>query len=305
LRYTIAIFLLCLAAAELVIPAKTLRTSSGGDADRVGLPRVMFWAWERPDDLRGLDPRNAGVAFLAGTIYLRPEPAEGPTPPDDAVIMRPRLQPLYVAPQTPLMAVIRIETPDASSVQGYRTAWEPGREPSPDQEYGEAQRHRVVEIIATLASAPRVQAVQIDFDAAQSERGFYRLLLEDLRRRLPHEKRLSITALASWCVRDAWLGELAPGTIDEAVPMLFRMGPRAADIRELVKNGGEFPVAACRDSVGVSTDEPFSQEILSGRLPGNSASWGHKRIYVFHSGTWAKESIGAAIGELRQWHGEF
>jgi hypothetical protein len=56
LRYTIAIFLLCLAAAELVIPAKTLRTSSGGDADRMGLPRVMFWAWERPDDLRGLDP---------------------------------------------------------------------------------------------------------------------------------------------------------------------------------------------------------------------------------------------------------
>ena len=32
-------------------------------------PRVMLWAWERPEDLRGLGS-DTGVAFLAQTISL-------------------------------------------------------------------------------------------------------------------------------------------------------------------------------------------------------------------------------------------
>ena len=35
------------------------------------MPRVVLWAWERPVDLRFIDPRKAGVAFLARTIHLR------------------------------------------------------------------------------------------------------------------------------------------------------------------------------------------------------------------------------------------
>ncbi|MBV9442948.1 MAG: hypothetical protein JO217_09650 [Acidobacteriaceae bacterium] len=30
----------------------------------------MLWAWERPDDLRFVDVRKAGVAFLAPTIFF-------------------------------------------------------------------------------------------------------------------------------------------------------------------------------------------------------------------------------------------
>ena len=38
-----------------------------------GFPKVLLWAWQRPEDLRFLDPQRAGVAFLAATITLSGE----------------------------------------------------------------------------------------------------------------------------------------------------------------------------------------------------------------------------------------
>src|SRR5262245_21459877 len=63
-------------------------------------PRVILWAWERPEDLRFLSPDQAGVAFLARTIRFDGR----------RVYTRARLQPLLFAPGTPLMAVVRIES---------------------------------------------------------------------------------------------------------------------------------------------------------------------------------------------------
>src|SRR5579863_2301895 len=34
-------------------------------------PRTMVWAWERPEKLDFIDPREVGVAFLARTVYIR------------------------------------------------------------------------------------------------------------------------------------------------------------------------------------------------------------------------------------------
>src|ERR1700687_4297711 len=48
------------------------------------MPRVVLWAWERPVDLRFINPRETGVAFLARTVYPR----------SSEVVVRPRLQPL-------------------------------------------------------------------------------------------------------------------------------------------------------------------------------------------------------------------
>ena len=62
-------------------------------------PRVVLWAWERPEILNFIDPREVGVAFLARTIVLRGQ----------GVVVRPRLQPLGVPPGTALTAVVRIE----------------------------------------------------------------------------------------------------------------------------------------------------------------------------------------------------
>ncbi len=186
-------------------------------------PRVMLWAWERPEKLDFINPREAGVAFLARTVYLR----------GGMVTVRPRLQPLVVAPGTALMAVVRIEAQDS----------------------GPVARIEVEHAILDATELRGVRALQIDFDAKVSERDFYRGVLLDLRRVLPASIPLSITALASWCEYDDWISGLP---VAEAVPMLFRMGA------ESYRPGDDFRPGMCRTSVGISTDEPLA-EIPHGR----------------------------------------
>ena len=216
-------------------------------------PRVMLWAWERPEKLDFINPRETGVAFLARTIYLR----------GGMVTVRPRLQPLVVAPGTALMAVVRIESqPDTERVG----------EPAP--------RIAVEHAILDATELHGVRALQIDFDARASEREFYRAILMDLRRVLPASMPLSITALASWCEYDGWISGIP---VTEAVPMLFRMGA------ESYRAGSDFRVSACRTSVGISTDEPLSG-IPRGR-----------RVYIFHPRSWSANELRAALEEVKRW----
>src|SRR5882724_3846007 len=162
------------------------------------LPDTVFWSWEHPEDLSFLKANNSaskiGIAYLAKTLLLK----------DDNVSVRPRLQPLAFPEGATLIAVVRIET-DRSGVPDLSTS----------------QRATVAAQISDLARQKNVAAVQIDFDAKQSERTFYRNLIVDLRHDWPDRTGLSITALASWCISDTWIKDLP---IDDAVPMLFRMG---------------------------------------------------------------------------------
>ena len=64
------------------------------------VPPLVLWAWERPEDLRFLDPTRVGVAFLAQRVRLGPK----------GVSYYPRMQPLRVAQETSLVAVVRVET---------------------------------------------------------------------------------------------------------------------------------------------------------------------------------------------------
>lgn len=180
-------------------------------------PRTMVWAWERPEKLDFIDPREVGVAFLARTIYIR----------GGVVTVRPRLQPLMVTPGTALMAVVRIESHGVAS----------------------ASRAEVEHAILDATELRGVRALQIDYDARASERDFYRALLVDVRRVLPSSMPLSMTALASWCESDNWISGLP---VTEAVPMLFRMGAG-----ESYQPGEDFRPGVCRSSVGISTDEPL------------------------------------------------
>ena len=86
----------------------------------------------------------------------------------------------------------------------------------------------IASLIVRTITLPRVRGVQIDFDATLSERDAYRALIHDVRKRLGPATPLSITALASWCIGDDWLNGLP---VDEAIPMLFRMGPVNANWR--------------------------------------------------------------------------
>jgi hypothetical protein len=235
------------------------------------------------------------VAFLAKTIYLPFPYRYSAQNQSDEITIRPRLQPLRVAPGTPLIAVARIETSLEQSPGASRqtVAFSPSSSP-----YSASQREQIAAEIAALQELPTIRAIQIDFDATLSERSFYSSLLYDVRRKLPASLPLSITALASWCIGDPWLQQLPPGTIDEAVPMLFRMGPDGPNIAKFLRSGDEFPVPACQGSLGLSTDESLSKGLLSGQFAGTPPSWRDKRIYVFASRPWTQS---AADSILKEW----
>src|SRR5258708_27436194 len=76
------------------------RNSLNSNARLNQLPRVILWAWERPTDLRFINPHDVGVAFLARTIRLRA----------NEVTVRPRLQPLNLPDGTSVIAVARVES---------------------------------------------------------------------------------------------------------------------------------------------------------------------------------------------------
>jgi hypothetical protein len=258
------------------------------------LPPVYLWAWERPDDLRFLGEKRIGVAFLAKTLFLQSPAVSTANDATNGVEVRPRRQPLRVPAGTPLMAVVRIETSRGAIAAKYQ-------ESSRGSEvFLEKQVARATEEIGEAARLPGVNAVQIDFDAARSEHGLYRALLIETRKRIPANTPLSITALASWCIGDRWLDQLPPGTIDEAVPMLFRMGPGGAEIVNFVRSGREFPVAVCKNSIGISTDEALSRSILSGELPFNRDSRAPKRIYLFAPQRWDPVGTAALLQEIGQ-----
>jgi len=258
------------------------------------LPSVYLWAWERPEDLRFLAGKRIGVAFLAKTLFLRSPATITASDTASGVEVRPRMQPLHVLAGTPLTAVVRIETSQGAVAA---TSQDSSRGP---EVLSENQVSRATEEIAEAARLPGVSAVQIDFDATRSEQALYRALLTETRKRIPANTRLSITALASWCIGDRWLDQLPPGTIDEAVPMLFRMGPGGAEIVNFARSGKEFPVAACKNSLGISTDEAFSRAILSGELPFNRDSRTPKRIYLFAPQRWDPVGTAALLQEIGQ-----
>ncbi|HEV2836921.1 MAG TPA: hypothetical protein VGW58_16500 [Pyrinomonadaceae bacterium] len=217
-------------------------------------PRVFLWAWERPEDLRFIDPQTTGVAFLAKTLYLR----------GNNVVVRPRLQPLQLAPGTKLVAVVRIET---------------DRQNPPI--LSDSQLQQTANEILNLSA---VSVVQIDFDAVVSERTFYRNLLQKLRRDLPPETPLSITALASWCAGDDWLTDLP---IDEAVPMLFRMGVERRQFQRRLQSGQSFESSRCQGAAGVSTDEPVNTPVVN-------------RLYIFNPQPWTQDSLDRAMEVYRR-----
>jgi hypothetical protein len=303
----VAIFLVCLSlpfVAKLQLARAFLRHLHSRNLNRVNrfgqdprvveLPNLFFWAWERPEDLRFLESKNAGVAFLAKTIYVPESGGNRRNTEGDSLFVRPRLQPLRIAPDTPLIAVVRIETRSGRQPSSYATdVSQTFSLPS----FTSLQNQRIIDEIVDLQKLPNIRAIQIDFDATVSERASYASLLKELRHRLPTSLPLSITALASWCIGDPWLDQLPPGTIDEAVPMLFRMGPDGANVSRFLHSGDEFRVSSCQSSLGLSTDEPLSNAIMKGMHP-NAPSLSHsKRIYVFSPRAWTQAGAEAVLKE--------
>ena len=244
----------CLLVVQLFCAGSALSSSR---RQPTKLPHIVLWAWERPEDLRFIDPQKVAVAFLASSIELS----------GDRVLVQPRLQPLRIPEGTTLIGVVRITT-DIRSI--------------PLLSAGQ-MRVTAGDILKIIRTAD-VRGIQIDFDATKSERPFYHELLTALRRKLPDSISLSITALASWCLYDTWIADLP---LDDAVPMLFRLGPDRLQILGRLKAGGDFSIPICRHSVGISTDEPVPA------IPSN------RRIYIFSPHPWSRESFESMMKEIK------
>ncbi len=220
------VWLLALTAAGLTAVATAHRAVEAPATSPPSGPLVL-WAWERPEDLRFLAAAPGrgpvAVALLVGTLELR----------GDGARWHGRRQPLALPSTAEQVAVVRIEV-----AAGVAPSLSPG------------QRRQAV--TAILAASRDHHVLQIDFDARRSERAFYTALLHDLRRERPAPSRLAITALASWCLGDPWLAELP---IDEAVPMLFRLGSGEVAVRRELSRGTDFRSPLCRQSYGLATDE--------------------------------------------------
>ena len=228
------------------------------------LPRITVWAWERREDLRELDRRTTAVAYLDRTVLVDARGLE----------VLPRRQPMLLPAVDGLtrIAVVRIETrPGAPANDTAATA--------------------VAEAVVEAAGQPGLAALQVDFDARQSERAWYARVLRRVRSRMPPELPLSITALASWCSYDgSWLHMLP---IDEVVPMLFRMEP---DRRRIAERSGLRGVEAvadftirepqCLNSAGISTTEAWPRNLAG------------KRVYIFPDRGWARDGLAETVRSL-------
>jgi hypothetical protein len=228
------------------------KLASRNRLDENRFPQRIVWAWERPEDLEFLDSGEFGVAFLAQTLILK----------GDEVVFKPRRQPLKVGPRTRLIAVTRIES---QKTTGLPTA------------LNASQRGQLVDLVLNTLDLTNVSAIQIDFDATVSEREFYRSLLHDLRNTLPDNVPLSMTALASFCVGDRWLEDLP---VDEAVPMIFRMGTDDRTIKSFLARGNDFREPLCRQSYGIAIDEPVELKFNRSR-----------RRYVFNVRAWTADDV--------------
>jgi hypothetical protein len=234
------------------------RVTSLRPGARLDLPPLMLWSWDHNEDLRFLDASDTGVALLAATLTLRGE----------SVDLSPRHNPLALPPGTRRVAVAHVETDRAA----------------PPILSGE-QRRRLVEALASVGEEIPSRVLQVDFEAAASQREFLIDAVAALRRRLPGAA-LSVTALASWCANESWTSRLAA---DEVVPMLFRMGYDGRRVRARLAGGGDFRGTECRGSLGVATDD-WPAALPPGR-----------RIYVFSPRRWTAQSYAMVRARINPW----
>lgn len=219
-------------------------------------PQLILWAWERPEDLRFA--KGTEIALQTGFIELS----------GAGLRTRGRRFPLK-ATQPPETVVVHVQIDHAKPL-----VWAP------------SLRERVATAVHHYATEVPAARVQLDFEVRESERQVLLDVLRDLRRALPAKTRLSMTALASWCMTENWL-EDAP--VDEIVPMLFRMQTGGDSIIKTLAMGGDFRHPRCRDALAISTDSPILRA-----PPG-------RRVYLFNPRSWVREDFRKAQHAVEAW----
>jgi len=214
--------------------------------------KIYVWAWERPEDLRFLsnigDSNN--IVYYAGGIVIR----------NGRLDIQPRINNLLTTQSARLIPIIRIDNFDTSAV------------------FTDILLQKVEDFIVTVCKHPSVVGCQVDFDARTSEHVIYANLLDSIKKRLPENIPLSITALVSWCDEFSWLNETS---IDFAVPMFYRMGPDRDQIQDDRVGLTFMKSPKCQSAVGLSIDEIVpAKKYIRG-----------KDIYLFNDQSWTEENF--------------
>jgi len=217
------------------------------------LPARMAWVWDRPQPALPW-PAEVGVAYQQATVRLSGASAQ----------VRLRRWPLPLPAHTVPLPVVHVSL----------DALHPPR-------WDAAQQALVRQAVLAAWGRSPSGWVQIDLEARPSQRAGYLALLQSLQAQRQQVQpqtgqplRLSVTALASWCMGDPWL---PAALVDEIVPMYFHMGRDGPRIRTQLAQQGQASVAACRASSGW---------LLGERLALPAAQGQAHRLYHFNTRAW-------------------
>ncbi|HEY9678729.1 MAG TPA: hypothetical protein V6C76_12015 [Drouetiella sp.] len=235
---------------------------------------VIVWAWEHDENLSYLDPARFEVAYFTEHVYLR----------GGNVMCSERTQKLVLPKGIVSFPVFRIDSLRSPSLRN-KESLDLGPPPA-------TAANRVVGAICDrLQELPATNKVQLDFDALQDERPFYREVLKELRRRLPSNMKISITALGSWLLGDQWLRD---GDTDEVVAMLFSIGADRGDVLQRLRTQALSSGTKAKLSIGLSANErETNKALLDSRALNQSDT-----LYLFSSNGWTETRLKTALDEV-------
>lgn len=220
------------------------------------LTHGVAWIWPNsngPQVARGNAAPYLEAAVLVESLVLRASGVEHGG----------RTQPLTLPAGVRLVPVVHVEAAEDAPA-----------------EFTPAQRDAVVAAVRRHAGTAATGAglLQLDFEAPARERDAYRELVATVRQALPAAVRLSVTALGHWCTEGDWLDRLP---VDEVVPMLYRLGPRADDWRLLFAQDDAGLARRCRGpALGFATNDPPPSALLARAA----------RPYWFDEAAWSNPS---------------
>lgn len=244
-------FLYIIAAIALIVLAIFLQSLVRHN------PKIYIWAWERTEDLRFLKNSNITIVYYAGDVVIK----------NGEIDITPRRNMLFLPPNNPTIPLVRIDNFDKADVLD-------------DQRLNDIKK-----FIVQICSIKGISGCQIDFDALTSERSFYTKLISAVKKEIPPNIPLSITALVSWCDKYSWLDKTE---IDFAVPMFYRLGPDSTKIRNNRVGQTFMKAKKCQSAVGVATDEQMpTRDYLQ-----------KKDIYFFNPQSWIKEKFAEQLQRL-------
>lgn len=198
------------------------------------LPDEVWWYWDRPAVQLPSPAKDVGAAVVTTHVFFSGE----------SFVRQPRRSSLHLPDDVVTVPVIHVEVDPARPFAG-------------NAAQRDALRDAVVDVARRGGST---RWVQLDFEARQSQREFWRTTVEAIKAALPASIRLSVTALASWCYGDRWLADV---TVDEIVPMYFRLGMARPDY--VLRSAAGVSEPRCAQAYGVADDEPPWPVSLSGR----------------------------------------